>query len=98
VKLTVNQVLPKVDDGKIFKVVFRKRTTGELRKMICRTGVHKALSGGERAYDPSLYNLICVYDIRSRGYRSICLDDVVELAFGGEHHFFASEEHLDVVQ
>jgi hypothetical protein len=36
--------------GRIFSVTFVKRTTGETRTMVARTGVAKHLKGGDAAY------------------------------------------------
>lgn len=61
-----------------FSVKFVKRTNGELRKMICSTGVKKGLKGGVLKYNPSEKNLIPVYE-RSNGRRSINLDSILHL-------------------
>ena len=37
-------------DQTIFSVTFIKRTTGELRKMVCRRAVKKYLAGGSLGY------------------------------------------------
>lgn len=70
-------------NGTMFYVVFRKRTDGRWRRMSCRTGVTKALHGGEKAYEPSEKNLFLVYDIKKEGYRSINMDDVSIIKTGG---------------
>jgi hypothetical protein len=88
-ELTVRQVKPLVSDGKIFKCVFRKRTDGTERVMYCRTGVKKDQTGEGLAFKPDEYNLISVYDMEKKAYRFISLDDIRELHFHGEAHFFA---------
>lgn len=71
-------------NGKFFTVEFVKRTTGERRVMTARTGVTKHLKGGVRKYDPAMKGLIGVYDVQSNGYRSIPIDNIVRVTFGGE--------------
>ena len=43
----------KESEGKIFSVVFEKRTTGEFRKLVGRLGVHKDVNGVGLRYDPA---------------------------------------------
>jgi len=77
-----------VADGAIFYVEFIKRSTGELRKMRCRLGVKKYLNGGMRAYNPAKKNLLGVFDMDARGYRSIPLEGIRRLSVGGQHFDF----------
>jgi hypothetical protein len=85
-----SQIREKVADlkGKIFSVKFIKRSTGELREMVCRTGVKKNLAGGELPFDPIQKNLLMVYDMQKNGYRSIPLENVLEIKIKGELHEF----------
>ena len=85
----------KATNGKFFSVVFTKRTTGELRKMICRTGVGKFANGKGRKYDPADKDLMTVWDSQAwdpekgdTGYRSINLRTVCEIRFRGMVHTF----------
>jgi hypothetical protein len=71
-----------LNDGRIFGVHFVKRTTGEVRHMVCRTGVTKHLKGGDKSYDAAAKKLLTVYDVQKEGYRSIPLDAVIKI----EHH------------
>lgn len=71
-----------LNDGRIFGVYFVKRTTGEVRHMVCRTGVTKHLKGGDKSYDAAAKKLLTVYDVQKEGYRSIPLDAVIQI----EHH------------
>ena len=73
-----------VQDGTIFSVEFIKRTTGERRKMLCRTGVKKHLKGGDKAYNAASKGLLTVYDLQAKGYRSIPVDAVVSLSVHGQ--------------
>lgn len=69
-----------VSGGKIFSVVFTKRTDGSERKMVARTGVHKGLKGtGERQFDPEDKGLLQVYDVQKQGYRMIPAEGVHEV-------------------
>jgi hypothetical protein len=72
--------------GKVFSVVFVKRTTGEEREMVCRQGVTKHLAGGEAAYNFSEKKLIPVYDMRVEGYRSIPVEGIIRIKIDGEWH------------
>lgn len=65
--------------GRFFTVTFVKRSNGEVRVMNCRKGVTKHLRGGELRYDPAQKNLITVYDIPKRAYRSVNLEAVKEI-------------------
>jgi hypothetical protein len=73
-------------NGAIFGVDFVKRTTGEVRKMTARLGVKKHLKGGVAAYDAAAKDLIFVYDITAEGYRTIALDAIKAVRFGGEQY------------
>jgi hypothetical protein len=87
-QLTVKQVKSHISDGKFFRCVFVKRTDGTVRSMVCRTGVRRYLSGGELAFNPEKAELIGVFDMQKKAYRFISLDDIKELHFHGESHFF----------
>lgn len=65
-------------------VTFVKRSTGEVRVMNYRLGVTKHLKGGNQGYDPKQHNLITVYDMTQRGYRSIPIDGVISITKGKE--------------
>lgn len=69
--------------GKFFSVEFTKRTTGELRKMVCRTGVRSHLKGGELGYDPVEKRLITVFDTAKNQYRSIPLEGIRRVVLDG---------------
>lgn len=70
-------------DGGIFSVKFIKRSTGEVREMVCRKGVTKHLKGGEQSYDPKAKRLVTVFDMQKQAYRSINLDAVMLLKTEG---------------
>jgi hypothetical protein len=67
----------------VFRVDFIKRTTGELRTMLCQFGVKKHLKGGKAAYNPSKKNLFFIYSSDKQGYRSFGLNDALLLKHGG---------------
>ncbi|MCG8430108.1 MAG: hypothetical protein MJA29_02900, partial [Candidatus Omnitrophica bacterium] len=50
-------------NGHAFSVEFVKRTTGERRTMLARTGVKKGVTGAGRNYDPASHGLIGVYEV-----------------------------------
>lgn len=81
-------------NGKFFRVIFTKRTNGELRTMDCRTGVNAFTNGGGRKYNPDEKDLVWVWDLRAwdpkkdTGYRSINLRTVKEIHFAGQVHTF----------
>ena len=68
------------DAGLFFSVEFIKRSTGELRKMVCRGGVAKHLKGGELNYDRAEKALIGVWDATvtdpTKAYRNISIEGI----------------------
>ena len=71
-------------ENTMFSVVFIKRTTGEVRRMLCRIGVRKYLSGGELKFIPIRRGLLSVYDMQSKGYRFINLETLISFKLGGK--------------
>ena len=67
--------------GRIFRVVFSRRSDGRQREMVCRTGVNSKHSGGTIPFDPSSMNLFSVYDVQKRAYRFIPLENVICIRF-----------------
>ena len=78
-----------VSDGGIFSVEFIKRTDGSLRKMICRLGVKKHLHGGKARYSAKAHDLLTVFDMEQKGYRSIPVDAIQRLCVNGQTFCFA---------
>jgi len=85
--------------GKMFKAIVRKRTNGEFRRMICRLGVKKGVTGRGMAYDPKEYNLITVWDgsvsDEEKGllkFRHIAVDGLLMLKIGGVTYYVSHEE------
>lgn len=73
-------------DGSFFMVEFMKRTTGEYRKMICRTGVKKHLAGDGLKFNPIKRRLMPVWDAQKRGYRFINIDGIISVTCNGIKH------------
>jgi hypothetical protein len=69
--------------GKIFSVHFIKKDNTE-RKMVCRTGVKKNLTGEGLAFDPIEKNLVSVWDMQANGYRFIPVDRILSIKMQGE--------------
>lgn len=84
-EITIDEVkqIIKEEGNKIFSVKFTKRSTGEERLMVCRTGVTSRLKGGEKAYDAEAHGLITVFDMASNDYRSISTEGVFAFKFNG---------------
>ena len=78
--------LRKIVGGKFFSVVFVKKD-GTVRKMLCRLGVTKYLKGGTQRYDPAALNMITVYDMIKRQYRTINLNTLRSLQCGLTYTF-----------
>jgi len=67
--------------GRIFKVVFSRRSDGRQREMVCRTGVKAHQTGGTILFNPISRNLVSVYDVRKKAYRFIPLENVICIRF-----------------
>jgi hypothetical protein len=70
-------------NGKFFTVKFIKKD-GTLRKMTCRTGVSKFVTGKGLAFEPKEKGLKVVWSTDAEGYRMINLAQVTEITFNGE--------------
>jgi hypothetical protein len=67
--------------GKFFTVTFIK-LDGSERVMNARLGVKKYLKGGELRYNPADFNYITVYDMGSKGYRTVNANTIQKLKIG----------------
>lgn len=67
--------------GRIFRVVFSRRSDGKQREMVCRTGVKAHQSGGIILFNPISRNLFSVYDVQKKSYRFIPLENVICIRF-----------------
>jgi hypothetical protein len=67
--------------GRIFTVVFSRRSDGTQRVMTCRTGVKSHCKGGSSSFSPCLRGLALVWDVHKRDYRAIPVDRVIAIRF-----------------
>ncbi|MFW6130449.1 MAG: hypothetical protein ACOC56_04620 [Atribacterota bacterium] len=75
----------KESNGKFMTVVFTKRSTGENRKMNCRTGVKKGVKGsGKRRAQKD--GLITVYDMSKKGFRTINISGLRSICMNNKNY------------
>jgi hypothetical protein len=79
------EILEKINllSGRFFTVEFTKQN-GQNRVMNCRTGVTKHLSKNGKKIKltpPSENGILRVYDLQSKGYRSINLDTIKKINY-----------------
>jgi hypothetical protein len=67
-----------------FSVVFTKRMTGEKRRMTCRFGVRRDVTGRGQRYVPIERSLMTVFDVKKDDYRNVPLDAIQELRIRGQ--------------
>ena len=72
--------------GKIFSVIFTKKDGSE-RKMVCRLGVKRYLSGGENPVR-HIPKYLTVYDIQAKGYRNINFETLKGAKGNGQEFSF----------
>ena len=72
------------NSGRIVSVIFVKRTTGEMRHMLCRRGVKKSIKNVGMSYRPDDKGLFQVWDIKAHGYRMIAIEGIVEIKGRGQ--------------
>jgi hypothetical protein len=70
-------------NGSFFSVEFIKRTTGERRVMRATTNYKSKLVGGVLKYDADEKNLIPVWDMEKKAFRSIPTDAVLVIRAKG---------------
>ena len=87
-QISLEEAVIKIEEseGKIFSVVFKKRTTGEWRKLVGRLGVRKDINGTGLKYDPASRQLMTVYDMQNQGWRMINKNSITELQTKGESY------------
>jgi hypothetical protein len=68
--------------GRIFSATFVKKN-GEIRVMTARTGVKKHLKGTGMKYNPEERNLIGVFDMTKRQYRTINIGTLLNVKIAG---------------
>lgn len=69
--------------GKFITVAFVKRTTGEVRRMNCRTGVTKGVTGVGKPFNDYDKGLITVWDAKISQFRSIPLENIITITSQG---------------
>ena len=80
-------VLDKIDSGHFVSVKFRKKDNS-VRNLTGRLGVTKHLRGGTKKFDDGDYNLVTIYDVENKGYRSFSVDRLMEIRANGETYKF----------
>jgi len=79
----------KESKGKIFGVMFVKRTTGDIRTMSARLGVAKGVTGEGLKYDPESKQLLTVYDMHKKQYRMLNTETLSQLNMQGHEYSIA---------
>ena len=76
-----------VTNGKIFSSTFIKKD-GSHRLLTGRLKVTKGLkeNAKPRPYDPSKYNLVCVYDMKAEGYRMLNINTLTKLSINANKY------------
>ena len=72
-------------NGKIFSVVFTKKN-GEKRKMVCRQGVAKYVTGVGLKFKPEERDLVGVFDMHKKAYRFINVKTLEQLKIKGVNY------------
>lgn len=85
---TLRAIIKGMDSTKIFSVTFRKKN-GEMRDMVCRTGVKKGVTGKGMNYCPVSKGLLSVYDMQAKGFRIVNLNTLTRLKIDGKEFHFA---------
>ena len=82
-----------VTNGKIFSSTFIKKD-GSHRLLTGRLKVTKGLkeNAKPRPYDPSKYNLVCVYDMKAEGYRMINFNTLITFSINKEKYLIEQSE------
>lgn len=83
------RLIADIPNGQAFRITFVKRTTGELREMTCQKGVSAHVTGKGPAYDPQDHNLLVVWDMVKRAYRSVPYEGLRSLKTGGKEYTVA---------
>lgn len=76
----------------IFHVTFVKKN-GDIREMTCKLGVVKHLKGGASTTAHKT-NLLTVFDMNAKGYRSVNLDTVISAKIDGAVIKFRDKEEV----
>lgn len=73
-------------NGKMFAIKFIKRSTGQIREMVCRQGVKRDLADipdKTKIVDFVNNALIPVFDVQADAYKSIPIEGITEVKIDG---------------
>ena len=70
-------------NGKIFSAVFIKKD-GEKRKIVCRRGVSKYVTGKGLGFNPASRDLVGVFDMQKKAYRFINANTLEQITVQGK--------------
>lgn len=86
--ITVQECLKHIQslNGKIFSIIFVKRTDGNFREMVCRCDVksHLVDNPSKPPIDFRKHNLLSVWDMQKQGYRCIPHEGIAGIKIDGE--------------
>ncbi len=85
-KATAKRIVEGYKGNQFFTVTFNKRSDGSSRKMNCRKGVKKDVSGDGSKYDPVIKNLVCVRDVQKKAHRMIPLENITAISITGRKY------------
>ncbi len=88
--MTTDEALKFIEStqGRIFSCEFTKRSTGETRRMVCRTGVSyvRGELGSGPSYSAAEKGLIRVWDMEHLGWRVIPVEGIQRIKVRGQWH------------
>ena len=70
-------------NGKIFSAIFIKKD-GEKRRIVCRRGVSKYVTGKGLGFNPATRSLIGVFDMHKKAYRFINTNTLEQITVQGK--------------
>jgi hypothetical protein len=84
--ITENQAetLIRNSGGVILTVEFHKRKTFEYRKMLCRMGVRKNITGTGRSYSDTSAGVVTVWDVNKDNWRTVPLEGIFRIKYRGD--------------
>ena len=84
-KININKAKKYIYDtnGKIFSAVFVKKD-GEKRKIVCRRGVSKYVTGKGLGFNPGSRDLVGVFDMQKKAYRFINTNTLEQITVQGK--------------
>lgn len=77
-------------NGESFRCLFIKQD-GTFREMHALHGVRVDVTGEGMAYDPKKFNNLIVWDIEKKAYRSIKMENLLELRIYGEEYTVSNQ-------